>query len=170
MGNRPKEFDLNLIQRDPAREAMLGKMRSKLATFTPAAAPAARPRGPGRRGAALRWGVRVALLGAVVACNWLAFDQKDVIVRKMAKKAVPSLAAPSPTLSADAQALYWTYALYDIAKFRQAHPVAGYPAIDQAVARKRIEELLPEVSSATLGEISKYMPVGFHSVSAGGKP
>jgi hypothetical protein len=170
MGNRPKEFDLSLLQRDPGREAMLGKMRSKLAGFAPPAVPPPRRKAFAGRSGGARWAVRVLLLGAVVACNYLAFDKKDVLVAKISRKAVPSLAAPSPALSSDEQALYWTWAMYDIAKFRKVYGVTGYPAIDHAAARKRIELLLPEVSSRTLGEISRYMPVAFHSVSAGGRP
>lgn len=167
MQNRPKEFDLSLLQRDPGREARLDKMRSKLAGFAPPAVPVPKPR-VAKGSKSRSWAIRIGLLGAVIACNYLAFDRKDALLATVAPKAVPSLAEPSASLSNDEQALYWTYALYDLGRFKRTFHVTGYPAIDRAVAVKHIEELLPVVTPATLGVISGYMPIAFHSVSSGG--
>ncbi|HLP43616.1 MAG TPA: hypothetical protein VK465_19090 [Fibrobacteria bacterium] len=167
MQNSSKEYDLSLLQPDPGREAKLEKMRSKLAAFVPQAQPFPLPRGAWKR-SGKSWPIYFAVVAAIVACNWLVFEKKDVLIAKVSPKAIPVLAEPSGTLTPDEQALYWTYALYDIGKLKQNFPVVGYPAIDRNLATRRIEELLPFVKPKTLGEISGYMPVAFRSVSSGG--
>lgn len=167
MQNRSKEYDLSLLQPNPGRDAKLEKMRSKLAGFSPQTLPSPVPRSKWKR-SAKAWLVRVLVVAAIIACNWLAFDRKDVLIAKVSPKAIPVLAEPAETLTPDEQALYWTYALYDLGKLKRHFPVVGYPAIDRNLATSRIEELLPLVKPKTLGEISGYMPVAFRSVSSGG--
>jgi hypothetical protein len=85
-------------------------------------------------------------------------------------ESVPALPVPQTTLSADDQALYWTYAMYDIGKLRERFGVSGYYAINQTSARRSLENLLPDVSPAVLGEISAYTSVAFKTVKMGGRP
>lgn len=167
MAERPKEYDLSLLQRDPHREARLGKMRVKLAGFAPPPAPEVRRRAAGR-GKAATWAARAGILALVVAANYLLIGKKEVLLAHMGYEGVPSLPKPSAALSADDRALYYTYALYDIAKLRTRFGVQGHYAIDQRTARARLDDLLPKVSMPVLGEISGYAPVGFKSVSSGG--
>jgi hypothetical protein len=169
MSGRPKEFDLSLMQRDPAREQMLSKMRGKLAS-----APPVPPEGPAqasgrvKRGSGWTWTVRVAMVALIAAINWLLIDRKDVILSTIGMQGIPSLPKASLTYTPDEKALYYTYALFDYRKFQERFGTNEYYAINPADARKRLEELLPRVSTATLGEISGYTPVAFKSVSAGG--
>lgn len=177
MAERPKEFDVSLIQRDPARdarnrEAMLNKMRGKLAGFAPpqqAAAPAPRQvRRQGRFGRSGRWAVWVGAALLAAAANWLLIDRKDTLMAKVGISGIPSLPEPRRGLGADEKALYYAYALYDFAKFRDRFQVTQHYVIDQGHARKRLQELIPRISTATLGEISRYAPMGYMSAAAGG--
>jgi hypothetical protein len=166
MANRSNAFDHSLLQRDPNRDAMLSKMRGKLAASAAPLAAEVRRKEVARR-EKWTWTVRIATALALVAINFLVLEKKDVILAKMGYEGVPSLPRPASALDADEQALYYVYALYDYGKLKQRFQVDGYFAIDQASARRALEELMPRVSPATLGEISKYTPVAFKSVSAG---
>lgn len=184
MAERSKEFDVSLIQRDPAREARdreakLSRMRGKLAGFAPPRHPAAAAQGPRQvrldtetrlpapRGRAGRGAVWAGILLMVAAVNWLLIDRKDTLMSKVGFSGIPSLPEPKRGLGADEKALYYAYALYDFTKFRERFQVAEHYAVDQATARSRLQELIPKVSNATLGEISKYSPMGYMSVTAG---
>lgn len=184
MAERPKEFDVSLIQRDPARdardrEAMLSKMRGKLAGFAPPrpAAMEQAPRQVRRQGGILslpargrpgRWGVWVGLALLAAAANWLLIERKDTLMAKVGISGIPSLPEPGRALGADDKALYYAYALYDFAKLRERFQVTQHFVIDQAKARKRLQDLVPQISTATLGEISRYAPIGYMSVTTGG--
>lgn len=166
--NQPsKDFDLSLLQRDPGREALLSKMRGKLAGFAPPASVEVRSKAVSKQ-KAHAWVGRILILAVLVAGNYLLLDKKHVILAKMGYESVPSLPKPRGSMSLDEQALYYTYALYDITKLRQHFGVNGYFAIDERQARTKLDELLPKVEPATLGEISGYAPVAFKSISATG--
>jgi hypothetical protein len=109
-------------------------------------------------------GAAVLIAGA----NWLLVDRKDALMAKVGISGIPSLPDPVRSLGADDKALYYAYALYDFAKFRSRFGIDEHYAIDQAAARKRLQELVPKISTATLGEISRYAPIGYMSVTAGG--
>lgn len=171
MAERTKEYELSLLQKDPAREAKLARMRGKLATFVPPAPETgSRPRSPVSRAVIGKWALRVAMVALIAAINWLLIDRKDVLLAKMGYEGVPALPKPSGNLTLDERALYYAYALYDIAKFRQRFGLTGFYAIDQSIAKKKLEDLLPLVSAATVSEISGYAPVGFHKRAPGGRP
>lgn len=171
MAERQKEYELSLLQKDPAREAVLSKMRGKLAGFAPPPAVAApRHRASLPKAVVGKWALRIMMVALIAAVNWLLIDRKDALLAKMGYEGVPALPKPSGGLTLDERALYYAYALYDISKFRQRFGLTGFYAIDQAIARKKLEDLLPLVSAATLGEISGYAPVGFHKRTAGGRP
>lgn len=170
MSDRSKDYDLSLLQKDAAREALLGKMRGKLANFTPPKVVQEVRRKSATRGKVATWTLRLLTVAMVAGINYLLLDKKDVILAKMGYEGVPALPKPPKTLATDDQALYYAYALYDFAKFRQRFGQAGYYAIDQASTRRKLEELLPKVSAAVQGEISGYAPVGYRAISAGGRP
>jgi hypothetical protein len=165
--NKPsRDSGLTLMQSNPPRELLLAKMRGKLAT-TPAAAQVAMERKRnGRRSATASWTMRGIALIALCALNYFIIGNRDVIEAKLHKPAIPTLPYPSESASTDQQALYYVYALYDYPKLKELYGVSGFYAVNQADAKRRLEELLPRVSTRTLGEISRYMPVAFKSVSA----
>jgi hypothetical protein len=167
MANHSKDTGIALLQKNPARDLFLEKMRSKLAsTPAPALEQATRKREV-RKKNATSWTVRAAIVLAVLAGNYFLIGHKNTIVAKLGLESVPSLPVPEQALSADDQALYWTYAMYDIGKFRERFGITGYYAINQTNARRSLESLLPQVSPAVLGEISAYAPVAFKSVKVG---
>jgi hypothetical protein len=142
-------------------------MRSKLATTPSIAVEKAAQRKEIRRKGLVSWGWRAAIAVAFIAANVFFFREKDTLITRMGLESVPSLPAPDERLSVDDQALYWTYALYDFRKFEERFGTKGYYAINPNAARKHLEGLLPSVSPATLGLISKYGPiVAYKTVAA----
>lgn len=170
MANHPKDPGIALLQRNPARDAFLEKMRNKLASTPPPAVEQEARKRDVRKKKAVSWTVRAGILLAVVAANYLLLGNRDILVAKLGLESVPALPLPQKTLSIDEQALYWTYAMYDIGKFRERFGVTGYYGINQANARRSLEALLPETSPAVLGEISAYTSVAFKTVRMGGNP
>jgi hypothetical protein len=167
MSKHTKDTGLALLQKNPSRDAFLEKMRSKLATTPSMGAEIAVRKREVRNRKAASWTLRGTLLLAFIAINYFFLGDKTALAAKLGFESVPSLPAPQAQMSADDQALYWTYAMYDFGKFKQRFGVSGFYAIDQGRARKNLESLLPEVSSAVLGEISAYRSVAFHSVKPG---
>lgn len=167
MANHSKDDGLALLQRNPSRELLLEKMRTKLAS-TPAPSVGIRlHRREARRKNAWSWIIRGGIVLSLIGANYFFIGNKDILVAKLGFEAVPTLPKPKPELTADEQALYWTYAMYDIVKFRRQFGVEGFYAIDQKNARRNLETLLPEVSPRVLGEISAYAPVAFKEVKGG---
>jgi hypothetical protein len=104
----------------------------------------------------------------IIGANFLFFQNKAALTVHLGLSAVPPVPAPKTSLSVDEQALYWTYALYDIKKFRSHFRIDGYPAIDQKRAKAKLEDLLPKVEQSTLGIISAYMPIVYRTVEVAG--
>ena len=117
-----------------------------------------------RRGSPPNWPLRISLALLLVAGDLLLIGNKDRLLSNFGYRSVPALPLPGAHLSVDEQALYWTYALYDIGKLRARFHVEGYYAIRRGYARHELERLLPSVSPAILGEISAYGPAAFRSV------
>lgn len=164
MANHPKDSGIALLQGSSARDAFIEKMRSKLASTPPPAVEKEARKRDVRKKKAVSWTVRAGILIAVLAVNYLFLGNRDIIVAKLGLESVPSLPVPEKSLSIDDQALYWTYAMYDIGKFRERFGVEGYYAINQINARRSLENLLPETSPSVLGEISAYASVAFKNV------
>jgi hypothetical protein len=158
---------LSLLQNNPSREAMLEKMRNKLASKPSTAQIQIERKRDQRRSAATTWTIRALVLLALAAVNYLFIGNGDLIASKLRKPAVPRLPVPALTASADEQALYYAYALYDYPKLEERFKIKGFYAVDQNDARRKLEALLPEVSPQTLGTISGYTPVAFKSAGAG---
>jgi hypothetical protein len=161
---------LSLLQTNPSREAMLEKMRNKLASKPSSAQVKTEYKRDVRRQAATTWTIRALVLLALAAVNYLLIGNGELIASKLRKPAVPRLPAPALTYSADERALYYAYALYDYPKLKERYGVAGFVAVDQADAKRKLEALLPEVSPQTLGTISGYTPVAFKSVGMEASP
>lgn len=170
MADSNKAYDLSLLQTNAARDAMLNRMRGKLAgVAAPAAVNETRHRAR-RRSRAFTWTVRIACVAMVAGINYLLLDKQDAILATIGYAGVPSLPEPSRSLSPDDQALYYAYALYDIGKLRSRFGVTEYYAVDQAGARRKLEDLLPRVSLPVQGEISAYAPVGYRAIAAEARP
>lgn len=165
MNKAPRDTGLSLLQHDPSRELLLEKMRSKLAT-TPAASVAVTERKREvRQRSGQTWIVRGLILAGIIGINYFAIGNKDAIVAKISKRSVASLPNPVGDYSTDEQALYYVYALYDYPRLKEVYQVTGFFAVDQKEARRQLDDLLPDVSPKALGEISRYMPVAFKTVS-----
>jgi hypothetical protein len=164
MANHSKDDGLALLQRNPSRELLLEKMRTKLASTPSPTVGIQLRKHEARRKNAWSWFIRGGIVLSLIGANYMFIRNKDVIVAKLGFEGVPSLPKPDRQLSSDEQALYWTYAMYDIVKFRRQFGVEGFYAIDQNKARRSLEALLPEVSPQTLGEISGYFPIAYKQV------
>ncbi len=166
MAKAPREnAGLSLLQTNPSREVMLEKMRNKLASKPSTAQIKTERNREKRRSAATTWTIRGLVLLALAAVNYLFIGNGEVIASKLRKPSVPRLPTPAMTISADEQALYYTYALYDYQKLEEHFKITGFFAVDQVDAKRKLQELLPRVSPQTLGTISGYTPVAFKSVA-----
>jgi hypothetical protein len=152
---------LSLIQSNPSREAMLEKMRNKLASKPGTAQIRSEHKRGKRRSAATTWTVRALVLLSLAAVNYLFLGNGDLIASKLRKPSVPRLPVPAAALSVDERALYYAYALYDYPRLEERFKVTGFYAVDQTDAKRKLEALLPQVSPQTLGTISGYIPVAF---------
>ena len=171
MSNASKQNGLYLLQRDPARDALLLKMREKLAgVASPVASDVSIKRKEIQAKKVFAWGWKTTLAALLVATNILLVGQKDRVMAKLGYQGVPPLPQPRTALTIDDQALYWTYALYDFQKLKTRFRVNGHYAVNPAEARKRLQDLLPKVSLTTLGTISQYGPVAFRNTLEGTRP
>lgn len=170
MNKTSRDTGLSLLQTNPSRELLLEKMRSKLATTPAAAVVETTRKREVRRRNGKSWVVRGLILAGIVAVNYLAIGQKDAIQAKISRKAVASLPVPGDNLTTDEMALYYTYALYDYPKLKTTFHINGFVAVDQADAKRQLEDLLPDVSAKALNEISRYTPIAFRSVSGRANP
>ncbi len=165
MEKQPKDRGLSLIQANQHAEDMFARMRHALIPgIGPrnASAPVRKRETRARAQAAL--GLRITLSILIFSFAGMMFANRDRLLASFGYEGVPALPIPGAALDNDDQALYWTYALYDVAKLRSRFGLRGYYAIDAARARRNLDGLLNSVSLATLGEISRYAPVAFPSV------
>lgn len=163
--SRSRDTGLTLMQSNPPRDLLLEKMRSKLATTPGATLVETERKRDVRRRVTASWTVRGIALIALCALNYFIIENREAIAAKLNKPSVARLPSPAESSSPDQQALYYVYALFDYPKLKDTFGVSGFYAVDQADAKRRIQALLPQVSNRTLGEISRYMPVAFKSVS-----
>lgn len=165
MAEGSKERDFSLLQKNPDRDVLFEKMREALLLgMLPGEKNAIRKRGAQPRGHG-SWWIRMAVGSALLAGAMILIAHKDHLLSRFGYECVPSLPAPREALGTDEQALYWTYALYDIGKLRKRYMIQGYYAIDAARARKGLNELMPKVSPTVLGEISAYTPIAFSTLN-----
>jgi hypothetical protein len=165
MAKDSKDTGVSLLQKSAAAAGM-SIFNGKSAVRTSLPGEIARlPRGA-RPISAPNWPLRISLALLIVAGDLLLIANKDRLLSNFGYESVPSLPLPGALLNADDQALYWTFALYDIGKLRSRFHIEGYYAISRGSARRELERLLPLVAPATLGEISAYSPVAFRSVGS----
>jgi hypothetical protein len=170
MANHSKDRGMGLMQSGPAPQDLIGIFKRKLADpQTPAMEKAACKRDVRRKSAAT-WTLGAVAILSLMGANYLYQAHKDVLFSSLRLESVPTLPSPRKGLGIDEQALYWTYALYDIASFRKRFGITGYYAVNQAEARRNLEKILPDVSTSALGEISTYAPVAFQTLPTGGRP
>ena len=168
MAKENKGYDLSLLQKDPSREALLNKMREKLAGTSVDLQQKQQRLKQVRDRRSRAWIWKFSLAALLIAANVLFYTQKERLIGRLGFEGVPALPRPKASLSPDTQALYWAYALYDFGKLQSRFGVANHFAINAVAARKALQELHPRVSMATLGEISAYGPIGLYQ--AGREP
>jgi len=169
MAKPSRDTGLTLMQSHPSRELLLEKMRGKLATTRSSAQVATEHKREVHKRVTASWTMRVIALIALCALNYFIIGNRDVIAAKLHKPSVPRMPIAEQTASPDDQALYYVYALYDYPLWQKKFGLTGFFAVDQGLARRKLDELLPQVTPRTLGEISKYMPVAFKN-GPPGKP
>lgn len=154
----PKPFDLSLLAKDPGREAMLEKMRGKLAAPSQAVLAREEKARKAVRMSRFSWGWRVGLVALFLAANAALVGFKDEIkVAAKRQRTAPSLVEPK-ALSVNDQALYWTFALYDFNRLKATFGAPDNAVIDAAAARRNLEALIPRVDVHTRVAIEKYRP------------
>jgi hypothetical protein len=170
MGMAKQELNMgqSLLQNNPARDALLEKMRDKLARNIPIAQIRETERQKMKQKATANWTLRIMIGMLFLGANFFFFGKKETLMAHIGYQAVPPLPKPNRALSIDEQALYWTYALYDFKKLKGQFGIEGLVAIDQNSAKQKLETLLPMVSKPTIGIISAYTHVAFRDMKSGG--
>lgn len=146
---------LSLIQAGESREAMLVKMRGKLAGM-PGPAPIAGAKRASRNKPSFnwRWGFyAAALLGL---CNYAYLSQEESATAPARESKAEVLLHPRAGMGPDEQALYWAYALYDFDKLVSQFGVAGNTIVDTGLASANLNALLPQVDDRTRFIIRRY--------------
>jgi hypothetical protein len=153
-------YGMPLVQgADAARQATLERMRGKLAGQSQDILLRERKRISARRGKAFGWAWRIALCAAFLGANASLIDFKREAPAAKAAKRAPAVERPKG-LSANEEALYWTYALYDFDRLRSRFGAPGNAVVDARVAKSRLAELLPKADRETRNAILKYLPKG----------
>lgn len=152
----PKDFNHSLIPGEAAaRQAMLERMRGKLAAPSGASIAREERRRRAAGGKAWAWGWRIALVAAFLGANAFILGSGDDIAAVAKVRRAPSVQPPR-SLAPNDQALYWTYALYDFDRLKARYGAPANAVIDASEARRRLAELLPKVDERTRFLIRKY--------------
>jgi hypothetical protein len=150
---------LSLIQVRDDKEAMLSKMRGKLAGASEVQVQAAERRRARARSSVLSWGWKIALSVTFVTGNviwWTTRPEGSIIAPRKHATVLPS---PAENLSLNEKALYWAYALYDFDQLKARYGVGKETIVDARVAAANLKSLLPKVDAKTRFLIDRYMPV-----------
>jgi hypothetical protein len=107
---------------------------------------------------AIAWGWKSSLAALVLAANAMLLIRQDDWMAWLGYQAVPPLPGPAGRPSADDQARYWTYALYDFQRFKDRFGAMGYYAVQPAEARRRLQELWPALAPEVRAELAAYFP------------
>jgi len=166
----PKDTGLSLFQPDDRREIVLSRMRQKLAGVSGQTAERNMRHRLAHRNRMLAWGWKGVLAALLIVANVIFLGKRDSNLFTLGVQGIPYLPSPAAALGADEKARYWAYALYDYDKLKARFGMDNRYAVNQAEAKKRLQDLLPSVGMETLGEISGYAPVAFHEVSARSRP
>lgn len=143
---------------EAARQAMLERMRGKLAGTSQDLAA----RAEGRRKSVSRkrnaWGWRVGLGALILAANaWLVIGHAEPALAAVKARKAPAVLAPT-SLGTNDQALYWTYALYDFGRLQRRYGAPAHAVLDAAEAKRQLALLLPRVDAPTRFQIDRYLP------------
>ena len=156
-GNNPNHFDLSLIQQREQRQAIVQKMRGKLAGPSQAGIQAMERKRKAAHKSAFDWGWRLALAALFIGGNAYYFSGKSPISRSASRTASLTLPEPSPKLDVNNKALYWAFALYDFDRLKASYGVPKNAIIDAGMAAENLRVLLPKVDSRTRFIIDGYM-------------
>jgi hypothetical protein len=151
------DFNLSLIRQQEQRQAVLEKMRGKLAGRSQDAAQAVERKRASARGNIPAWGWKIALAVALMAG---AMAMKPGKTRKAAiapAKTALVLAGPSAKMGLNDQALYWTYALYDFDRLKVSYGIPKNAIVDAGLAAEKLRALRPKVDAKTRFIIDGYM-------------
>lgn len=156
----PHESRVSLLASDAAaKQAMLERMRGKLAGRSPEAADPAGGRRKGARRSAPAWGWRLGLAALFLAANAFLVTGFEDDIRQAAGKAKQAPEVRNPkSLAVNEQALYWAYALYDFDKLKQRFGAPAHAVVDAAEAKRQLARLLPKVDARTRFQIDRYLP------------
>jgi hypothetical protein len=150
---------LSLIQVRDGKEAMLSKMRGKLAGASEAHVQAAERRRNRARNSALSWTWKIALAVMFVTGNIIWWTTRPEGTFIAPRKHAPVLPPPAETLSLNEKALYWAYALYDFDQLKAHYGVGKETIVDSRIAAANLKSLLPKVDAKTRFLIDRYMPM-----------
>lgn len=155
-----KDSAMPLMQKKEDREAMLSRMRDKLAAPSQAVSTKQARRVARKRLSVWTWASRVAVVGSIIAANAFLYGFRDEIIEQVKPRHAPALPKLSASLTKDKQALFWTYALFDFDKLKQTFGAPRGAVVDAGAARRHLSELRPQVSPGTRLVIDSYLPRG----------
>jgi hypothetical protein len=147
---------LSLIQANDGREAMLLKMRGRLAGLSEVHVQATQKRRVAVRKSAFGWGWRIGVAAILMLANILYFAPGTEGTAKARAKHAPVLPKPSPALDVNEQALYWAFAMYDFDQLQAKFGVTKMTVVNTAEAAEHLRALLPKVDERTRSLIAQY--------------
>src|SRR5690606_20031736 len=145
----PSDYDLSLLRKQDEAKVKLAKMRSKLAGRSQFDTQREDKRRAATRAGRFSWSWKIGLALALAAMNGGYFMLRGETVAAILEKRGPGLVEPAPDLDKNRQALYWTYALYDFDRLKSTFGVPNMAIVDAAMARSRLQELMPEIDART---------------------
>ncbi|MDB5102362.1 MAG: hypothetical protein JWP91_51 [Fibrobacteres bacterium] len=154
--NNRNEYDISLVQQRENRQAMVEKMRGKLAAPSQAGLRVVEGKRRAARKSAFNKGWKVVLAGLFLCGNYMVFSGRAPIAAKSRSEVSPLLPEPSAKLDANNQALYWTFALYDYDRLKASYPVPENAIINAGLAAQNLRTLLPKVDARTRFIIDGY--------------
>jgi hypothetical protein len=157
--DNPRNQGMSLIQVHDGRQLMLEKMRGKLAGASQFHTENVERRRVSARKSLLGWGWRIGVFAVLAIGNILWLSNRPQGKAVAAAKHAPRLETPSAKLTANEQALYWAYALYDFDQLRAKFGAPKGVVIDSRLAFANLQELLPKVDERTRFTIERYRPL-----------
>jgi hypothetical protein len=154
----PRNSGMSLMQPNDGRDAMLEKMRGKLAGSSEVHIQAKAQRRIRARKSTFGWAWRIAIVGALAAGNaiWISNRPEGAIIAS--HRRAPRLPPPAENLSVNEKALYWAYALYDFDQLKAKYGVGKAVVVDARLAASNLQDLLPKVDAKTRFLIERYLP------------
>lgn len=151
------DFNFSLIQRQEQRQAVLEKMRGKLAGRSQDVIQASERKRASARGNASAWGWKIALAAVLIAGAMVLKPGKTNKAVQAPANSTLVLAGPSARMGLNDQALYWTYALYDFDRLKVSYGIPKNAIVDAGLASEKLRALRPKVDARTRFIIDGYM-------------